>query len=603
MSIPVNRHGQPPSAGRFSGCISLVLLLIAVAGGIAAGARWHEAIGGWMGFHGSDMPAAAGAPTGESGQLWTCSMHPQVIQKDPGVCPICHMQLVPLNSGAGGPHTSGALQIDPAIVQNMGVRTATLARGPLYREIRAVGYMREAEPRVHEVNLRVAGWIEKLYADTEGMYVKPGDPLFELYSPEIYQALSELISLKNRDGHGQALTNTSARRLELWGLTPAQIQAYSSKSEAPRTVTILSQAEGHVLEKMLSEGAGVEAGMTLFKIVDHDLLWLDIAIFQMDLPFIALGQKVRAEVESIPGDAVTGEIDFIYPHVNMETRTTNVRVSIHNPGMRLRPGMYATAHLDVILGEDVLLAPREAIINTGKRQIAFLDEGKGHFQLKELELGNQGSDGYVEVLGGLAEGDNVVTSGQFLLDTESRLREAVQKFLTKEPATATAGDDRAAPPLNGETQQAATETSAETDALYTEYLKLSGVLGGPPGEDKPLDMKPLIGAAEALLANQAHPARTPAAALLEAAKAMDSHPLEEQRKAFGALSDALIALSSQFVPSGAVTPNLFIIHCPMADRSWIQPGEEVANPYYREEMKKCGTVVRAIPAMMEAPTS
>ncbi|MCC6145553.1 MAG: efflux RND transporter periplasmic adaptor subunit [Candidatus Hydrogenedentes bacterium] len=602
MSHPIHRPGQPPAAGRFSGCITLFLLMAALAGGLAAGARWHESIAGWLGFHATGTPTA-GAPTGESGgQLWTCSMHPQVIQTEPGACPICHMQLVPLRGTKGENHTSGALEIDPAMVQNMGVRTAVIGRGPLYREIRAAGYLREAEPNVNDVSLRVMGWIEKLYANTEGMYVKAGDPLFELYSPEIYQALSELISLKNRDGHGEALANTSARRLELWGLTTAQITEYASRSEAPRTVTILSKAEGHVLEKMVSEGAGVEAGMTLFKIVDHDLLWMDIALFEMDLPYIALGQTVRATVESIPGDAATGVIDFIYPHVNMENRTTSARVAINNPGMRLRPGMYATARLDVILGEDTLLAPREAIINTGARQIAFVDGGGGHFQLKELELGNQGSDGFVEVVTGLAEGDSVVTSGQFLLDTESRLREAVQKFLTKEPAAKTV-DDRSAPPLEGEMAPEATDTSPETDALYTEYLKLSALLGAPPSGDTPLDLAPLIAAAETLSANEAHPAKKVAIAILDAARPMAGLPLEEQRKAFGPLSDALIALSGQFAPSGAVTPNLFIIHCPMADRSWIQPGDAVANPYYRDEMKQCGTVVREVPAMAEAAKS
>jgi hypothetical protein len=295
-------------------------------------------------------------------------------------------------------------------------------------------------------------------------------------------------------------------------------------------------------------------------------------------------------------------IDFIYPHVNMENRTTSARVAINNPGMRLRPGMYATARLDVILGEDTLLAPREAIINTGARQIAFVDGGGGHFQLKELELGNQGSDGFVEVVTGLAEGDSVVTSGQFLLDTESRLREAVQKFLTKDPAAKTV-DDRSAPPLEGEMTPEATDTSPETDALYTEYLKLSALLGAPPAGDTPLDLAPLIAAAETLSANEAHPAKKVAIAILDAARPMAGLPLEEQRKAFGRLSDALIALSGQFAPSGTVTPNLFIIHCPMADRSWIQPGEAVANPYYRDEMKQCGTVVREVPAMAEAAKS
>jgi Cu(I)/Ag(I) efflux system membrane fusion protein len=185
-----------------------------------------------------------------------------------------------------------------------------------------------------------------------------------------------------------------------------------------------------------------------------------------------------------------------------------------------------------------------------------------------------------------------VTSGQFLLDTESRLREAVQKFLTNESGQPEAGESAPA--------DAATETSAETDALYSEYLKLNAALGTLPAGDTALDLKPLIAAVETLSANEAHPAKASAAPLLEAAKAMVDLPLESQREKFGPLSDAMIAIAGQFAPSGAVTPNLFIIHCPMAPGSWIQPGEEIANPYYRDEMKQCGTVERAVPAMAEA---
>jgi Cu(I)/Ag(I) efflux system membrane fusion protein len=589
-----SRSGLPPAAGRHYGCVTPILLAVALLAGVVIGTRWGQPIAHQLGLH---QEAAPHATPESNDQLWTCSMHPQVIQKEPGVCPICHMALEPLKQGPGATHTSGAVQIDPAVVQNMGVRTAKVQMGPLYREIRAAGFLKEAEPNVHEVNLRVYGWIEKLHADTEGMYIAPGDPLFEFYSPEIHQAIGELISLKSREGHGQALANVSAKRLELWGLTPRQIADYAARSEAPRTVTIFSRAEGHLLEKMVSEGAGVEAGATLFKIVDHDLLWMDFALFEMDLPFIALGQTATATVEAAPGEPVTGVIDFIYPHVDPQTRTTAARLAIQNPGMRLRPGMYATASLDVILGDDTLMAPREAIINTGARQIAFIDAGEGHFQLKEIQLGHQGSDGYVQILAGLSEGDLVVTSGQFLLDTESRLREAVQKFLRKGNATPMM-DERAAPPLEDEAP-AATESSPETDALYAEYLKLSAILGGAPGADMPLDMAPLITAAEAVIANEAHPARDVTATLLDAAKTMQDLPLESQREKFGPLSDAMIAIAGQFAPSGAVTPNLFVVHCPMAPGSWIQPGEDVANPYYRDEMKQCGTVERPVPAMAE----
>lgn len=595
-----NRPAAKSPLSHQPGCLTYALIAFALLAGVFAGDRWGDALKHRLGLHDSPPPQTAEATGGD--QLWTCSMHPQVIQKEPGVCPICHMALEPLKAGPNTGHGDHAIQIDPAVVQNMGVRTETLSRGALRREIRAAGFLKEAEPNVHEINLRVSGWIEKLHADTEGEFIEGGAPLFEFYSPEIHQALSELISLKNRGGHGDALANTAARRLELWGLTPKQIADYAGRAEAPRTVTILSPAEGHVLEKMVSEGAGVEAGMTLFKIVDHDLLWMDVALFEMDLPFVDLGQPIHATVEADPGAELAGTLDFIYPHVDPATRTASARLAIPNPGMRLRPGMYATAHLDIVISENALLVPREAILDTGARQTAFVALGDGKFELKDVEMGAQGSDGVVEVLSGLADGDAVVTSGQFLLDTESRLREAVRKFLSDTPTEPS--DDRAAPPLEGDATPAAdpvaSETSPEADALYVAYLAISARLGAEPGDDTPLDMAPIITAAEALLANEAHGARDDAQILLDAAKAMAGQPLETQREHFGHLSDVMIAIAGQYAPSGAVTPDLYVVHCPMAPGSWIQPGQEVANPYYRDEMKQCGTVERPLPALAEA---
>jgi Cu(I)/Ag(I) efflux system membrane fusion protein/cobalt-zinc-cadmium efflux system membrane fusion protein len=414
-------------------------------------------------------------------------MHPQVIREQPGTCPICGMELTPLKSSGVGigpaaertiaywwdpmmspPYISdrpgkspagtelvpvyadaiaagSSIVIDPTIVQNMGVRVATAQEGPLRRTLRAVGYLAEAQPNQHDINLRVSGWIEKLYADVEGMHVHAGAPLFELYSPELQVAIEELIAARRaRDALGPVadraggrraadqLFATAERKLELLGLGREQARALARLDTAPPTVTFRSPITGHVVEKPIVDGSAVAAGTRALRIVDHSSLWLDIALYEQQLPFIHLGQPVRTSVVAFPGRTFDGTLSFIHPHVDPATRTAMGRVVVVNPELQLRPGMYATVDIESQLAPRALLVPREAVIDTGTRQIAFVVRPQGHFDPRLVTMGPAGSDGQVQILAGLAPGEQVVTSGQFLLDAESRFREAIQKFLRQD---------------------------------------------------------------------------------------------------------------------------------------------------------------------------
>lgn len=426
----------------------------------------------------STTPAAAP----DAVQLWTCGMHPQVLQDKPGACPICGMELTPVKAPSGQPASQerkvrywwdpmmtppyitdrpgkspmgmdlvpvyedevsagAAVVIDPVVVQNMGVRTEVVREGPLRAEVRAVGFLEEAEPNQHDVNLRVSGWIERLHANTEGAHLGKGDPLFDLYSPELQVAVDELIAARraraaageggnDREGRPAALLYTAAvQKLVLLGLTEAQTQRLAQLERAPRTVTFVSPIAGHLVEKKIVEGAAVAAGERVMRIVDHSTLWLDAQVYEKDLPYVSTGQHGRATVQSIAGERFAGEIVFVHPHVDAETRTARVRVEIANPSLRLRPGMYGTVTIDVEISPRALLVPREAVIDTGTRQVAFVSLDHGRFEPRRLSIGSSGSDGMVQVLAGLAPGEAVVTSGQFLLDSESRMKEAVAKFL------------------------------------------------------------------------------------------------------------------------------------------------------------------------------
>jgi membrane fusion protein, copper/silver efflux system len=417
-------------------------------------------------------------------EVWTCGMHPQVIQDTPGTCPICHMKLTPLKTGAKSDQKaekerkikywwdpmlgtgsisdkpgksamgmdlvpvyedeiSGGMSvtIDPVVVQNMGVRVAEVTRGPVVQTLRLVGYLNEAQPKVHDVNLRVSGWIEKLYADTEGVEVSVGDPLFKLYSPELQVAVEEFIAARKLNvplgtderssstRSSNALLVSAKSKLEKWGLDDKEIKRLSELDQAPRSVTFVSPASGHITQKNIVEGAAVKAGDQALRIVDHSLLWLDAQVYEQDLPFVQHGQKISATFESLPGKQFEGVVTFIHPHIDPMTRTATVRMTVPNPDMTLRPGMYATATLTATSSKDALLIPREALIDTGVRKVVFVSEGDGRFTPRSIKAGSSTTEGMVQVLEGLVAGETVVTSGQFLLDAESRMKEAIQKHL------------------------------------------------------------------------------------------------------------------------------------------------------------------------------
>jgi membrane fusion protein, copper/silver efflux system len=333
------------------------------------------------------------------------------------------------------------------------VRTARAVEGPLRRQVRVAGFVEEAQPLIHDVTLRVQGWIKHLYANTEGLHVAKGDPLFDLYSPEIQVAVEEAIALRKRraasphDATLEVLWNAALRKLSLQGLDDAEIQSLVRLDRAPDSVTFRSPVSGNVTEKPVVEGSALEPGAKAMRIVDHSTVWIDARVYEQDLALVSVGQKVEATVASQADTVFTGEVVFVHPHLDETTRTASVRTSVANPGMLLRPGMFATVVLTGELAPSAVLVPREAVIDTGDRQVAFVVGDKpGHFEPRRVRTGWIAEGGNVQILEGLTAGEEVVVSGQFLLDTESRLQDALRKFIAQRPTTAEAASNAAASP-------------------------------------------------------------------------------------------------------------------------------------------------------------
>lgn len=587
----------PPTARRASGAGSPLIHAFWLVVCVAAFAAGWLLLGRHDSHRAAPVEAAAhqhgaGAAASESSAaLWTCSMHPQVIEKSPGICPICHMELTPVDASASA---GGTLLIDPVVVQNMGLRLAKVEKGVIARQLRVVGYLEEPEPLHRDINLRVGGWVERLYANVDGMDIAEGQPLFDLYSPELRGAIEELITARKMVAAGQpgaaAIRAGVERKLELMGLTPAQVKALADADEAPATVPILAPMTGHLTEKMVYEGAAVKAGELAMRLASRHKMWLDAQVYESQLPLIRVGNRVSATVEAMPGRSFEGAVVFIHPHLDPATRTALVRVELENPDLSLRQGMFATVTLETEApGGELPLIPREALLDTGTRQVVFVALGEGRFEPRSVRVGVNGA-GMVQVLEGLRPGETVVTSGQFLLDSESRIKEAIQKHLQ------TASAAPVGPAV----------TVPRTDEIVGAYLAVSRRLGARQTEDSPVDVAPLIEAARRAADDTPDTdARALASAVVATVEKMASLPLAEQRKAFLPVSEAVLALVDRSPPSTAALssstgarPVLRVAQCPMAldDRGavWLQDAEELQNPYFATTMKRCGEFVRDV---------
>lgn len=351
---------------------------------------------------------------------YTCSMHPSVKSDEPGACPICSMDLTPVTKGE---QESGVLRVDGQRSQKIGVRYAPAKRQKLSRSVVAVGEVNADENRLADVTLRTEGWIDKLHVEETGEYVKKGQALLDLYSPDILTASEEVLAARRATGAArERLVAAADRKLLLLGVTRSQLKRLVARGKARDRITVSSPTNGYVVEKSVVEGDHVQKGMSLLRIADLSEVWVDAQVYESDLPLVKLGQSVSVTLPFVPGQRFEGSIGYIHPRLDPQTRTVRVRVVLDNPDLTLRPGMYADVKIDVDLGERLVI-PREAVVYSGTRRLVFVDLGEGRLQPKEVEVGVR-AGGMIEVLDGVAEGERVVSSGNFLIAAESRIRSA-----------------------------------------------------------------------------------------------------------------------------------------------------------------------------------
>ncbi|ESS73782.1 putative membrane fusion protein SilB [Methyloglobulus morosus KoM1] len=339
----------------------------------------------------------------------------------------------------GEPETSGQIRISPEKIQKLGVKTEIVTKRTITRSIRALGSIQVDERRIHAVTPKFEGWIQRLYVNATGQAVKRGQPLLEIYSPELLTAQEEYLiarqgqqalqqgSIQAR-GTAEHLTHNALQRLHYWDIAEAPLKRLQNQEKTLDTLPLLSPVNGVVMEKPAVEGMRFMPGELLFRIADLSTVWLIAEIFEQEIGGVHPGQAAQVHINAYPDKLFSGKVGFIYPTLATETRTVKVRIELPNSEGLLKPGLYGSVVLATQGGKDAHLAvPDSAVIDSGMRQVVLLQRSAGQFEPRAVKLGLQ-TDGYWEVLEGLETGDEVVTRANFLIDAESNLKSALDSF-------------------------------------------------------------------------------------------------------------------------------------------------------------------------------
>jgi Cu(I)/Ag(I) efflux system membrane fusion protein len=567
-------------------------------------------------------------------QLWTCSMHPQILQPEPGDCPICGMDLIPLEAEGPdeGPRTMSMSESSRALAE---IETTPVTREFPEAAITLVGRFEYDETKEKSLTARFPARIDELFVNYDGIRVKAGEHLARVYSPELLTAQRELITAYRSDPES-SFAHAAREKLRLWDLLPEQIEEIIASGEARDNFVLTAPVGGLVVEKQVKEGDYVKTGQPLFRIADLSELWLFLDAYESDLPWLRYGQDVTFTVEAIPGETFHGRIVFIQPEVNRRTRTSSVRVNVDNRDGRLKPGMFARGlvharmaeggkvfapeysgkwispmhpeivkdhpgscdvcgmplvpaeelgYVDDVKEEPPLVIPASAALRTGKRAVVYVElPGRENptYEGREVVLGPRAGDRFL-VAEGLAEGERVVSHGAFKIDSALQIQ---AKPSMMNPAGGSPppghdhGDDTAGAPQSVELGP------EHVRELLGPYLDLRSALADDDLEAARAAVRDLMEVTghEGALAGHLH-------------EMLDAEKLDGMRRPhFENLSNAMITAAR--ANPDAVDGELLVMHCPMvyADRGadWLQRSEPLTNPYFGASMLRCGEVTDRI---------
>lgn len=574
----------------------------------------------------------ASTPEVSEPSIWTCSMHPQIQQPEAGSCPICGMDLIPLEKDShadDGPRTMSMSESSKALAE---IQTSPVLRGFPTKQVRLVGKLAYDQTREKSLTARFPARIDELFVNYNGISVKQGEHLAKVYSPELLTAQRELLTSYRSDPNS-SITAAAREKLRLWDLLPDQIEAIIQKGEARDHFVLRAPIGGVVVSKNVQEGDYVKTGEALFRIVDLSVLWLYLDAYESDLAWLRYGEEVAFTVQAFPGEAFSGKIAFIEPEVDAKTRTVQVRVNVSNPDQRLKPGMFATGHvaarlagdgkifakefagkwispmhpeivkdgpgqcdvcgMDLVPAEDLgyvrsvdeqapMYLPASAVLRTGKRSVVYVEKQNTQrptYEGREIVIGPRAGDNFI-VSSGLAEGERVVTNGAFKIDSSLQIlaKPSMMNPDRGEPATEPSTDSQKTVRLE--------IAPALANQLLEAYLEMHTALAGD-------DWEAAKSSANKMMDTSGHEGALPE--LLHkmlAAKTLDAF----RKPHFELLSDAMIEAAK--AKPEMLPQSLSIMHCPMVygdhGADWLQKPGQLLNPYFGATMLTCGEVKETI---------
>ena len=540
-------------------------------------------------------------------EVWTCSMHPQIRQSEPGQCPICGMDLIPLENdmGEGDPME---IKMSPAAMQLANVQTAVVGFGMPTKEVRMNGKVQPDERLKFSQVTHLDGRVEQLAVNFTGEPVRRGQKLASIYSPELVTAQEEMFSAQKIKDMQPALFNAAKEKLKNWKLTEQQIEGILASGKPQERFPILADVSGIVMEKKVNLGDYVMRGMPLYDIVDLSRVWLLFDVYESDMSWAKVGSTVSFTIQSLPGENFTGKITFIDPVINPATRVATARVEVTNSGGKLKPEMFASGIIKTQLAgkKESIMAPKTAVMWTGERSVVYVKKSTEQgtsFLMKEVTLGPLAGDNYV-IKRGLEPGAEIAVNGTFSIDAAAQLAGKPSMMNPEGGAVMTGhphggGSPTAAAPAApmGVSKQA----KAAVQQLFDFYFPLKDALvkGDFATAKKQADnlKKTFEKTSMSLFTGPAHDhwMKHSGAAVESLNKLVAAKDVDAARLQFKPLSGQMVALAKAFGPFGET---MYVQHCPMADNNtgadWLSLDEEIHNPYFGDKMLKCGKVTDTI---------
>ena len=572
---------------------------------------------GWFFFGGSKNDTVSehqhdSEMVGET--IWTCSMHPQIRQNEPGDCPICGMELIPLESDDNSELDPMAISMSPTAMQIANVGTEIVGKAKPVKSVRLNGKVEADERSVYSQSSHIPGRIEKLMVNFTGEYVNKGQVIASIYSPDLVNAQEELFEARKIVETEPLLFNSAKEKLKNWKLTDKQIAQILESGVVKEELPILADISGYVTEKKVNLGDYVMKGMAIYEIANLNSVWILFDVYESDMAWVKKGDVVNFTVQSLPGESFKGKISYIDPVIDPMTRVAKARVEINNSGLKLKPEMFVsgTVEAELPIKSDAIIVPKTAVMWTGQRSVVYIKNttAKGvNFMMRDVTLGPALGDGFV-VNEGLQEGEEIAINGTFSIDAAAQLA-GKPSMMNPEGGPAMTGHNHGggAMPTTNETSKntVAKQVSVSQNAkdalkpLFTEYLVMKDALTNDNLEVAKKAgsniLKTVDGLNMALFTGESHNVWMGLSSDLKNTLQHVQHfkTLEEIRKAFQQVSNTMIGLETSFNTNDEA---LYVMHCPMANNNkgadWLSISKEVKNPYYGQSMLTCGEITKEI---------